>query len=391
MNEKEKTIAQEAGLPESWHPVDSAPIIPSAPPGNQNPKGPYFDGTISPDMMHGNATLVNTHYGSNIPILPLMPLPISGQPSAGSAIQSGSTTTINTNVNAVAAGPNGALQFNNGGALAGSPALIFNSGTTTLTVLAGVNITGSVTITGSLILTGTIGANIFNATTGFEIGGAAAAGHYLRGNGTNFVSAVLSGSDIATGLVGIAFGGTGTATPALVQGADITITGSWPNNTIAVSTQAGVTPGSYTSTNLTVDAQGIITAISNGSSGPVITSVNRLTQTANVAATNLVASASAGTYLVTVYLVVSQAATTSSTLPDSRLIFTDQDSGATITVPVTSGLSTNTLSTFAQATFVVNAKATTALQFDIGQVNPYASSGGTPMQFAYHARAIFLN
>ena len=38
--------------------------------------------------------------------------------------------------------------------------------------------------------------DIFNATTGFRIGGAAASGNYLRGNGTNFVSAVIADGDI---------------------------------------------------------------------------------------------------------------------------------------------------------------------------------------------------
>ena len=62
----------------------------------------------------------------------------------------------------------------------------------------------------------------------------------------------------------------------------------------------------------------------------------------------------------------------------------------TITTPVTSGLTTNTTSTFAQASFVINAKASTNIQYDIGQVTAYASTGGTPMQFAYRARLTYL-
>jgi hypothetical protein len=38
-----------------------------------------------------------------------------------------------------------------------------------------------------------------------------------------------------TGTLPIARGGTGTATPALVQGANVTITGTWPNQTIAAA------------------------------------------------------------------------------------------------------------------------------------------------------------
>jgi hypothetical protein len=212
-NKQEPTVQEEAGLGPEWKVVNAPAITPSQPgvPSSvPNPMAPYFGGSISPTLQH-DAVFVGTKYGTfAIPSLPLMPLSASGQPTVGSAVQSGSTTTIETSVNAVAAGPNGAVQFNNGGALGGSAAFLFNSGTISLTVNATVNITGSVTITGSLILTGTIGANIFNATTGFQIGGAAASGKYLRGNGTNFVSATLSGSDVLTGLVGVTYGGTGS-------------------------------------------------------------------------------------------------------------------------------------------------------------------------------------
>jgi hypothetical protein len=73
-----------------------------------------------------------------------------------------------------------------------------------------VNIGGGVNITGSLVITGNISAAVFNATTGFQIAGAAASGKYLRGNGTDFVSATLSGTDILAGLVGVTYGGTGS-------------------------------------------------------------------------------------------------------------------------------------------------------------------------------------
>jgi len=119
---------------------------------------------------------------------------------------------------------------------------------------------------------------------------------------------------------------------------------------------------------------------------------NLTAQGANVAATTLYAVPASGTgiYEITVYIVVSQPGTNSSTLPDSRLIYTDQDSSATITVNATASSTGNTTSTFQQFTFVVNAKASTNIQYDIGQVTPYATSGATSMQFAYRARAKYL-
>jgi hypothetical protein len=55
-----------------------------------------------------------------------------------------------------------------------------------------------------------------------------------------------------TGTVAIANGGTGTATPALVAGTNVTITGTWPNQTIAASGGGG--SGTVTSVDATVPA-----------------------------------------------------------------------------------------------------------------------------------------
>ena len=92
--------------------------------------------------------------------------------------------------------------------------------------------------------------------------GAVTSGSYLRGNGTNVVMSAIQVADVptlnqnttgtasnVTGIVAVANGGTGTATPALVAGTNITITGSFPNQTIN-STASG--SGTVTSVAATV-------------------------------------------------------------------------------------------------------------------------------------------
>lgn len=132
---------------------------------------------------------------------------------------------------------------------------------------------------------------------------------------------------------------------------------------------------------------------------PSTAAINRTTQTGNLAATTILAVPSsglitAGFYSLEVRIIVSRADTAGSpgsTLPDTQLIFTDGDSNATITFPMTASSTGNTTSTVVQATYNFYAKGGTNVQITIGQVTPYASNGtgAAAMQYSYRARLTY--
>jgi hypothetical protein len=70
------------------------------------------------------------------------------------------------------------------------------------------------------------------------------------------------------GILGTANGGTGTAAPALVAGTNITITGTWPNQTINSSGGGG--SGTVTSVSV-VSANGLAGTVANATTTPAIT------------------------------------------------------------------------------------------------------------------------
>jgi hypothetical protein len=71
------------------------------------------------------------------------------------------------------------------------------------------------------------------------------------------------------GTLNVANGGTGTATPALVAGTNVTITGTWPNQTINASGGGGGS-GTVTSVSIT-SANGLAGTVTNPTTTPAIT------------------------------------------------------------------------------------------------------------------------
>jgi hypothetical protein len=93
-------------------------------------------------------------------------------------------------------------------------------------------------------------------------------------------------------------------------------------------------------------------------------------------------------YRVFAYAVVTQAATTSSTLPNLGILWTDSDSSVALSSSnVTPTNAANALGAFGNGDIVINAKGGTTIQF---QTSNYASSGATGMQYVVRLRLEYL-
>lgn len=178
--------------------------------------------------------------------------------------------------------------------------IVYNSSTSlweknTVSLTAGVNGTLPIANGGSGQTTAQTAMNAF--------AGAVTSGSYLRGNGTNVVMSAIQAADVptlnqnttgtaanVTGIVAVANGGTGTSTPSLVAGSNITVSGTWPNQTIAATSSGSGTVTSVaasvpsflsisgspitTSGTLAISYSGTALPIANGGTGVTSTPSN---------------------------------------------------------------------------------------------------------------------
>jgi hypothetical protein len=148
------------------------------------------------------------------------------------------------------------------------------SGLTAGNVTTNANLTGAVTSVGNATSLGSFSsANLLAALTDETGTGSAVFATSptlvtpILGTPTSATLTNATGLPLSTGVTGtlpVANGGTGTATPSIVAGTNVTVTGTWPNQTIA-STAGGT--GTVTS----VDVSGGTTGLTT-SGGPVTSS-----------------------------------------------------------------------------------------------------------------------
>jgi hypothetical protein len=128
------------------------------------------------------------------------------------------------------------------------------SGLTAGNVTTNANLTGAVTSVGNATSLGSFSsANLLAALTDETGTGANVFATSptlvtpILGTPTSATLTNATGLPLTTGVTGqlpVANGGTGTATPSIVAGTNVTVTGTWPNQTIAAS--SGGTPGGST-------------------------------------------------------------------------------------------------------------------------------------------------
>jgi len=158
-------------------------------------------------------TGVTTSTGSGSTVLsttPTLVTPILGTPTSGN-LANCTFPTLNQNTTGTAAGLSATLAVASGGTgvttSTGTGSVVLSTSPTLVTPILGTPQSGNFS-------TGTFTWPTFNQNTSGTAAG---------------LSSILA----------VASGGTGTATPALVQGTGVTITGSWPNQTIAALGAAG--------------------------------------------------------------------------------------------------------------------------------------------------------
>lgn len=197
----------------------------------------------------------------------------------------------------------------------------------------------------------------------------------------------------AVAVLALTLAGTFAPEPGRVSAQSIELTcpsGSVPDFFAGSVTRNPTTDG--VRYNFCVDSSGKLIYQGTGG-GPAVSAVDLTAQAADISNTAILTPSADGFYRASAYIVITQAATTSASLPGVAILFTDANSGQAETIPLTAGLADNLLGSTGPAptpnagqgqfVFGFYAKGGVSISY---HTSGYASSGATPMQFALHIR-----
>ncbi len=241
----------------------------------------------------GTPTAINLTNATNVPVdeaTGILPVANGGNGTATPSLVGGTNIAVsgtwpNQTITAtgtaagnvtgpVSSTDNAVVRFDNttGQVIQNSGVIINDSGEVTVGVWKGTEVTVPYGGTGVSTLTGIVkgnGQSAFSAATAGTdyVAPGGALGTPSSGTATN-----LTGLPLSTGVTGtlpVANGGTGTTTPSLVAGTNVTISGTWPNQTIA-ATGGGGGGGSVTDVSV-VSANGLAGTVATSTTTPAIT------------------------------------------------------------------------------------------------------------------------
>jgi len=234
----------------------------------------------------GTPTAINLANATNVPMAQasgILPVVNGGTGTSTPAIVAGTNVTVsgtwpNQTINATGGGGSGDVsgpasstdnavaRFDSttGKIIQNSGVVINDSGEVTVGVWKGTEVGLSYGGTGAASASQARG-NILPSYTGnagkvLAVNTGATDAEWIAAGGTGTVTSVAvsggttglttsggpitaAGTITLAGTLAVANGGTGTSTPSLVQGTNVTITGSWPNQTINASSSSQVYPG----------------------------------------------------------------------------------------------------------------------------------------------------
>jgi hypothetical protein len=269
--------------------------------------------------------------------------------TSGAVTVAGTLAVANGGTGLTAGTSGGVPYYSATGTIASSAALAASS----LVLGGGAGAAPATTTTGTGVVTA-LGTNV--GTAGAFVVNGGALGTPSSGTLTSATGLPLTTG--VTGILPVANGGTATATPSLVQGSGVTITGTWPNQTIAATGSGG------TVTAVSVVSANGLAGSSSGGATPALTLSTSITGvlkgdgtaiSAATAGTDYVAPGTATTFTAT--------QTFSGTSSAQAIVLNDAAEVATISATAATGTINYDITTQSVLYYTSNASANWTVNF----------------------------